>query len=103
MPEKDEDVVKPVSPVDLEASFSISSPISNRFFVHIGPLGVRLTFAEQVPKTDKFYLRSATTLAFQDAIQLYKVLQRMLEPMESAAAAARAETQASTEEIPKDE
>ena len=67
---------------ELEVSFSGPAPSANRFYVNIGPQGVRLSFTEQVPNSSQNFFRSAALLSPQDAIQLSEILKEMLEPFE---------------------
>ena len=74
--------MNPVSPEELDVSFSGPAPSVNRFFVNLSASGVRIAFTEQVPKSRKNYFRSAATLTIGDAIQLHRVLHNLLAPFE---------------------
>lgn len=71
---------------DLQA---LSGPavLANRFFVTIGPSGVRIAFAEQFGPETKPTFRTAVVISFQDGIELSKLLAKFLEPVEQNAAA----------------
>ncbi len=60
---------------------------ANRFFVTMTPAGARIAFAETVFTDRPTAFRSAVVLAFQDAIELKKLLESMLKPIEDALAA----------------
>ena len=84
MSEEQDVFMGPVSADELEESFSIPAPSANRFFLNLGRGGVRIAFAEQVPGSKKLFLRSAVVLAAPDAVQLYKIVQRIIKPFEDA-------------------
>ena len=68
---------------ELEVAFSGPAPSANRFYVTVGPQGVRLSFIEQVPNSSQNFFRSAAVLSHQDAIQLSEILKELLvEPVE---------------------
>ena len=72
----------PPKSVEVEVSLSGPAILSNRFFVIVGPTGVRITFAEQFgPETQPAY-RTAVVLAHQDAIELAALLKTMTKPIE---------------------
>lgn len=74
-------------PEENELMFSGPAVLSNKFYVALGPVGARITFAEQSPETSPKF-RTAVVLPFQDAIELYKLLSKMLKPIEEALAGA---------------
>ena len=76
--------VNPVSPEELDVSFSGPAPSVNRFFVNLSASGVRIAFTEQVPNSSKHYFRSAAILTIADALELHKVLHNLLAPFEQA-------------------
>ena len=90
--------VNPVSPEELDVSFSGPAPAANRFFVNLSAGGVRIAFTEQVPNSSKNYFRSAAVLSVGDAIELHKVLRNLLAPFEQAVdQAQKEEAQASSD------
>ncbi len=76
--------IRPVPQDELDVSFSGPAPAANRFFINIGPTGVRIAFTEQVPNSSKNYFRSAATLSIIDATQLHQVLSKMMATYEQA-------------------
>ena len=70
-----------VSDADLRISFDGPAILANRFFVTLGPSGVRIAFAEQTTNGETFF-RSATILSVQDAIGLHRLLREMLQEIE---------------------
>ena len=63
-------------------SFSGPAPGANRFYITIGQPGVRIAFCEAIPDTEDVAFRAAVTLHPLDAIQLHKVLKRLIDPIE---------------------
>jgi len=63
---------------ELEVSFPEPAMATNRFFVSLGPAGMRLAFAEQhgVDMGPKF--RTAVIMSMPDAISLRDLLNNML-------------------------
>ena len=76
--------VNPVSPEEMDVSFSGPAPSANRFFVNLSANGVRIAFTERVPNSSKNYFRSAAILTIGDAIELHKALRNLLAPFEQA-------------------
>jgi len=66
--------------VDLEASLEGPAYFSNKFTVSIGP-AVRIAFME-TGGHEKPHFRTAVAMHPQDAIELYKLLKRMLGGLE---------------------
>lgn len=75
--------VEPVSDEDVENSYEVPATYVNRFFVTVG-LNTRITFSEQRSPDKKVHLRGAIVMTHQDAISLWKVLQKVLAPIEEA-------------------
>lgn len=71
----------PVTASELDASFSIPAPLVNKFIVHTSVTGIRIAFAEEVPNGGTRYFRSAVNLSMADAVQLYQILQEVMEPI----------------------
>ena len=88
--------VNPISPEELDVSFSGPAPAANRFFINLSAGGVRIAFTEQVPNSSKNYFRSAAVLSIGDAIELHKVLRNLLAPFEQAAEKAQQEEEQAT-------
>jgi hypothetical protein len=65
---------------DTELAVTVAGPavLTNKFFVGIGPHGVRVTFAEQTGPTMPPVFRSAVVMSLQDGIALYRLLQELL-------------------------
>ena len=71
----------PVTGSELDASFSIPAPLVNKFIVHTSVTGIRIAFAEEVPNGGTRYYRSAVNLSMADAVQLYQILQEVMQPI----------------------
>ncbi|PTQ78371.1 hypothetical protein C8R26_103133 [Nitrosomonas oligotropha] len=56
--------------------------LSNRFFISLGPWGVRIAFAEQHGESAEPIFRSAVVMPMEDGISLYKTLQELLKEPE---------------------
>lgn len=80
----------PAAEKDIELAFSGPAVLANRFFVSLGPHGVRIAFVEQGPNTASNF-RTAVALSMQDAMGLYRVLRDMLKEPEAALEAMMAE------------
>jgi len=83
--------LKPVSPEETEVSFHGPAFMANRFFIHVGPSAVRISFAEQSGPDAKPFFRTAVAMPFQDAIQLVKVLGTLMAPIEAEITKAEAQ------------
>ena len=77
-----ETVRQSVSKEEMDAAYRVPAPGSNKFVVHLGQPGVRITFGELNPGMDVPAFHSAVTLHPQDAITLYKLLEEMLRDIE---------------------
>ena len=71
----------PVTASELNASFSPPAPLVNKFIVHTSVTGVRIAFAEEVPGGGTRYFRAAVNLSMADAVQLYQILQEIMQPI----------------------
>lgn len=76
----------PVTASELDASFSPSAPLVNKFIIHTSVTGIRIAFAEEVPTGGTRYFRAAVNLSMADAVQLYQVLQEVMQPIIDEAA-----------------
>ena len=56
--------------------------LSNRFFISMGPWGVRIAFAEQHGEESEPIFRSAVVMPIEDGISFYKTLQDVLKEPE---------------------
>ena len=72
-----------IDSADIEATFEVSAPYTNRFFVTVGPGGVRLTFAETHPEVAGTFPRAAAMMSVQDAVELKNLLTELLAPIEA--------------------
>lgn len=70
--------------MNLEAAFEVPAVFANRFIVTVSPSGARITFAEQQSRDGKVFYRGAVATTHIEAIQLYKLLKKMLAPIEDA-------------------
>lgn len=70
-----------VSREETELVFCEPAISANKFYVHTGGPGVRLTFAELSPESQPF-VRSSVLMHPRDAIALRDLLSRMLIPFE---------------------
>lgn len=75
-----------VSAEEMALSYSGPAIVSNKFYIAVGPTGVRVTFAEG--QNGAFHFRSAIMLSFQDAIALKDILGELLIPIEAQIASA---------------
>ena len=71
--------VQPVTDAEMDAALDISSVFANKFYISVGPGGVRITFAETHPKVDIPNMRLSVTLPHGDAFALRDVLSDLLE------------------------
>lgn len=79
-------MVQPLAPVseqEVAAAFSGAAPAANRFTVHLGNPGVRISFLEQIPGGTESLFRSAVTLHPIDAISLARLLKATLKDVEN--------------------
>jgi len=69
--------------------------LSNRVVVSVGPFGVRIAFTEQQAGggEDTAEFRTAVVMSHEDGIRLYKLLDQLLKPVETAIAAAKADSE----------
>ena len=65
-----------------DKSGSGPATLCNRFYISVGPYGVRLAFAEQYSKESNPLFRSAVVMPHSNAIQMAKALKEMLDPIE---------------------
>jgi len=78
-----------ISPEELTAAFQGPALLTNKFYVTIGPHGVRIAFTEQQsPPTAPPAFRTAVVMSIQDGIQLRNVLIGLLSPIEAEIAKA---------------
>ena len=78
-------MVQPLAPIseqEVAAAFSGAAPAANRFTVHLGNPGVRISFLEQIPGGTESLFRSAVTLHPIDAISLARTLKTTLKEIE---------------------
>lgn len=68
-----------LSQEEAQAAFSGPAPMANRFYVHIAPNGVRITFCEQGSVDSGYYFRSAALVSIADARSLRDLLTELLE------------------------
>jgi hypothetical protein len=87
-----EEKVQAVTDAEFEVAFSGPAPAANRFYVVIGPGGVRIAFAEEPRAGKSSHFRSAVMLPHQDAIKLANLLKTMLAPLEEQIAKASGQT-----------
>ncbi|MGD9544983.1 MAG: hypothetical protein AB7F41_17115 [Methylocystis sp.] len=80
--------VQPVSDAEFEVAFSGPAPAANRFYIVVGPGGVRIAFAEEPRPGKPSHFRSAVMLPHQDAIKLANLLKTMLATLEEQIATA---------------
>jgi hypothetical protein len=73
----------PISEQEVTAAFSGAAPAANRFTVHFGNPGVRISFLEQIPGGTESLFRSAVTLHPIDAISLARLLKATLKDVEN--------------------
>ena len=74
---------KGLTPEEIDAVFSGPAPLANRFVATLHPSGVRMAFAEQIVTGGNSFFRTAVVLNYSDAIDLYKVLQTLLQNVEA--------------------
>lgn len=68
-----------ISELEKQVAFSGSAVFSNRFYVTLNSSGVRIAFTERSDHDANPVFRTAVLMSFQDSIELYKVLQNVLE------------------------
>ena len=85
----DTGAVRQAQPEELDISFSGPAVLANRCFVNLGPAGARITFTEQREPELPVNYRAAVILSYQDAISLWKLMERMLSPIEQQLEAAK--------------
>jgi hypothetical protein len=79
-----EELPSGISEQDLDAAFSGPAILINRFIVTLHPSGARLSFWERRAPDSPPEFRASVLLSYQDAIELSKLLTRMLQPIEAA-------------------
>lgn len=67
---------------NLEAAFSVAAVYSNKTYLTKTPMGIRLTFMEAVPNSNKEMFRTAVYLNLMDAINLRKLIDRQMDGVE---------------------
>ena len=72
---------------EMEPAYMVPSLSVNRWFIQPTSSGIRLAFGETAAGTPNIYWRVAITLAPQDAVRLYKLLEHMMIPFEKTQAA----------------
>lgn len=77
-----------LTPEEIEPSFTVPAFSANKFAIQPLPVGMRIAFGEEAPNTTTTYWRYAVTLSNHDAVQLYRVLQGLLQSYEHGVAAA---------------
>lgn len=82
------DDVQAVSVDQLKVAFGGPALASNRFFVTLGPGGMRLAFCEEYATGHPAEFRTAVILSVQDAISLKRVMTELLKDIEIKLAAA---------------
>lgn len=70
-----------VSEAETAATLSIPAIAINRFFIAVGPSGVRLTFAEQGGEGQPPHMRAAVSMCVADASSLGAVLLEVVEKL----------------------
>ncbi len=78
----------------METAIANSGPaiLTNRFYITLGPFGVRIAFAEMYPGQPPSF-RTAVVMSIPDGIALYKVLQDLLKEAEASMDKAMAQAQ----------
>ena len=71
-----------LSAEEMEPTYMVPSLSVNRWFIQPTSSGIRLAFGETAAGTPNIYWRVAITLAPQDAVRLYKLLQHMVRPFD---------------------
>jgi len=74
----DEKLAIGVREAETEMAFSGHAVTANRFYVHMSPSWVRLTFAEQGSVNQTPVFRTAAALSIDDMISLNNLLTQML-------------------------
>lgn len=74
----------PTSDEDAQIAFAGPAYFTNRFYVTLSNGGVRIAFAEQGGIEGVYHFRTAAAMSYQDAILLYKLLQKLLKDVESS-------------------
>lgn len=85
------DQEKEFSRGEFAAAFSGPAIAANRFFVTVGPGGIRIAFTEQWSDDTLPEFRCAAMLPIEDAIELKDLLERLLRPLEAQIAKSRAD------------
>lgn len=67
---------------DASAAFEGPAVLSNRFFVSVSDAGVRIAFCEKWGQENPTLFRTAVTMGYADAIDLHKLLKKMLQDIE---------------------
>ena len=99
MPEDNERQIDPsigklLTPEEVAMAYSVPALSANRFYLQPVASGTRIAFGEHVPGSDNIQFRVAVTLSNEDGVQLYKLLQHMLQEFEEAAATIAQEAEA---------
>lgn len=74
---------------EVKEVFSVPAPGVNRFFATLGPIGLRLAFAEEANGVS--HIRSAVIMHPADGVKLYKLLIDQLQEIEPLLEKAREE------------
>ena len=90
----DPSIGKLLTPEEVAMAYSVPALSANRYYIQPVASGARIAFGEHVPGSDNIQFRIAVTLSNEDAVQLYKLLQHVLQDFEDAAAAAAREAEA---------
>ena len=86
----EEKIERQASEEELRIAFDGPAIAANRYFINVGPAGVRIAFTEQRPPSPPIF-RSAVMLAHQDAVNLKNLLVVLLKDVEEKIAAAAKE------------
>lgn len=76
--------LKPISQPELDIALSGPAILTNRFFVSVGPNGVRIAFTEQGSPDHTPVFRAGVGMSIPDAISLYRLLRDLLKEHEKA-------------------
>jgi hypothetical protein len=71
--------VQSVTDTEMTAVLNAPSIFSNKFYITIGPGGVRISFAETHPQVEAPQVRASVTLPHADAFALRDILSELLE------------------------
>lgn len=71
------------SQAELDIANSGPALLSNRFYISVGPFGVRIAFTEQLNPDKPPAFRTAVVMSIQDGINLSKVMQDLLRDAEA--------------------